>query len=534
MSGGVRSPLRLWTAALLIAGIAVVLAVHRDFGVTWDEPVQARYGETVLAYFGSGFEGPVSLTAPNTRHYAPAFELLAALAYSGRPESKYEIRHALLGLTALLGALAVIRIGSLLGGVWVAVFASLVFVLLPGFFGHAFNNSKDVPFAVCFAWAVLALVRFTSEPERSSRALACGLALGAALAVRPGGLPMLLGLFIVAAGLSTLAGVEWRALALRGAAVWLLAWAVMLAPWPFAHQDPLRHPLEAIATAFSLPARFPVLFEGEVKMSDTLPRRYLVEYVAITTPPLVLALALVGLVTAIARQRRAPLAAESRCLAVVELWLFAPLLLSLLVRPNVYDGMRHALFVLPALALLAGLGAAALRSRAPPGWPSRAAAGLLLAACALPLQALMRLHPYQMTYFNAAVGGLAGASGRYETDYWLSSYKEAIEWVNRRAADQSGSPVRILVAIDGRAWDCAAHYLAPDVEMQAVPRVQPGGEIPAPFDYFVATSRYGADLGFSASPVVHRIGRDGATFSVIRARQGAGAASPGAGSGSGR
>jgi MFS family permease len=530
----VLSLLRLWTAALLLAGTAVVLATHRDFGVTWDEPVQARYGETVLAHFSAGLEGPVSLTAPNTRHYAPAFELLAALAYSGNPGSKYEIRHALLGFTALLGALAVIRIGSLLGGAQVAVFASLVFVLLPGFYGHAFNNSKDVPFAVCFAWAVLALVRFTAEPERFRHALACGLALGAALAVRPGGLPMLLGLFGLAAGLSTLSGVNWRALALRGAAAWLLAWAVMLAPWPWAHQDPLRHPLEAIATAFSFPARFPVLFEGQVTMSDSLPRRYLLEYVAITTPPLVLALLLAGLVAATLRQRRAPLAAESRALAVVELWLFAPLLLSLAVRPNVYDGMRHALFVLPALALLAGFGAAALLGRAPPGWPRRAAAALLLAACALPLRDLVRLHPYQMTYFNVAVGGLAGASGRYETDYWLSSYKEAIEWVNRRAAERTGSPLRILVAIDGRAWDCAAHYLAPGVEMQAVPQVQPGGEIPAPFDYYVATSRYGADLGFSASPVVHRIGRDGATFSVIRARQGAGAASRGGGSGPGR
>ena len=145
MSGGVLSPLRLWTAALLLAGTAVVLATHRDFGVTWDEPVQARYGETVLAYFGTGFEGPVSLTAPNTRHYAPAFELLAALAYSGHPASKYEIRHLLLGLTALLGALAVARIGSLLGSAWVAVFASLVFVLLPGFFATPSTTRRTFP-----------------------------------------------------------------------------------------------------------------------------------------------------------------------------------------------------------------------------------------------------------------------------------------------------------------------------------------------------------------------------------------------------
>ena len=497
----------------------MVIALHRDYGVTWDEPVQARYGETVLAYFGAGLGGPVSLTAPDTRHYAPAFELLAALAYSGRPDSRYEIRHLLLGATALLGALAVLRIGGLLGGFPAALFASLVFVLLPGFFGHAFNNSKDVPFAAAFAWAVYALIRFAEEPERWSRAVGCGLGLGAALAVRAGGLPMLLGLFGLAAGLATLSGVAWRALALRGAAAWVLAWAVMIIPWPWAHQDPLRNPLEAVATSLSFPARFPVLFEGRVAMSDALPRRYLVEYVAITTPPMALALAAIGIAAAAVRQRRAPLAVESRRLAVVEVWLLAPLLLSLLVRPNVYDGMRHALFLLPALAALAGLGAASLLERAPSGWPRRSAAALLLAACALPLSPLLKLHPYQMTYFNAAVGGLAGAGGRYETDYWLSSYKEAIEWVNQRAAERGGRPLHILVAIDERAWDCAGHYLAPGVEMQAAPRAQLGAEIPAPFDYYLATTRYGADQGFSGSPVAHRIGRDGATFTVIRARE---------------
>ena len=168
-------------------------------------------------------------------------------------------------MTALLGALAVVRIASLLGSLRVGVFASLIFVLLPGFLGHAFNNSKDVPFAVGFSWAFYALIRFVGEPERWRRALVCGLALGAALAVRPGGLPMLLGLFTLAAGLAILSGVDRRALVLRGAAAWALAWAVMLAPWPWGHQDPLRHPLEAVATAFAFPARFPVLFEGATR-----------------------------------------------------------------------------------------------------------------------------------------------------------------------------------------------------------------------------------------------------------------------------
>lgn len=72
----------------------------------------------------------------------------------------------------------------------------------------------------------------------------------------------------------------------------------------------------------------------------------------------------------------------------------------------------------------------------------------------------VRLHPYQSTYFNALVGGVAGADGRYETDYWLSRYKEGIERVNARAAG-AGREVTVLVAADPYSSDCAAQLPRP-------------------------------------------------------------------------
>ena len=45
------------------------------------------------------------------------------------------------------------------------------------------------------------------------------------------------------------------------------------------------------------------------------------------------------------------------------------------------------------------------------------------------------------------------------------------------------------------------------------------GTLPEPFDYYVATTRYGLDRSFPDSPIAQRIGRDGATFTVIRSRR---------------
>lgn len=47
-----------------------------------------------------------------------------------------------------------------------------------------------------------------------------------------------------------------------------------------------------------------------------------------------------------------------------------------------------------------------------------------------------------------------------------------------------------------------------------------GGALPEPFDFYVATTRYGLDANFPDSAVAHRVGRLGATFTVIRAREG--------------
>jgi hypothetical protein len=38
---------------------------------------------------------------------------------------------------------------------------------------------------------------------------------------------------------------------------------------------------------------------------------------------------------------------------------------------------------------------------------------------------MINLHPYQYVYYNQIAGGLKGANGKYETDYWGNSYKES-------------------------------------------------------------------------------------------------------------
>jgi hypothetical protein len=505
-----------WTAVALVIGLGVVLATHADYGITWDEGVQAEYGERVVEYFLSGFSDRRADEFLDTRYYGPLFEGVAALASAAAADSTYEIRHLLVAVTGLFGALGVLRLGRLLAVPWVGAYAAGILILLPRFYGHAFVNSKDVPFAALFIWSVFALCRFALAPREWLRVAVCGLAVGSALAIRPGGAPILLALLVCVIGFAAFTRRTTGPLLLGGICACALAWLVMVAVWPWAHLNPLGHPIEAMRAALAFPAAYPVLFQGEVFRSDQLPRHYVVMYLLITTPPLALGLAGIGLLATLRIQRRGLGHPAALVSAAVQVWLLLPLALATLTRPNVYDGIRHFLFILPAVALLAGLGAASLLQFARTPRHRIIVATALAGAVCLPVVSLVRLHPYQMTYFNLFVGGLRGADGRYETDYWVSSYREAIEWVNQQAG---GREVQVLVAANSYSTLCASHYLAPGVRMSTLFRGGLEGELPEGVDYYVSTRRYGFDRNFAESPVVHEVGRAGGTFTVIRGRR---------------
>ena len=217
-----------------------------------------------------------------------------------------------------------------------------------------------------------------------------------------------------------------------------------------------------------------------------------------------LAIALVGIAVAVRRQWKAPAGPQATALFMLQIWFFLPLVLCACQRPNIYDGMRHFLFLLPALSLWFGLGARYLAT-----WPReprrRALAAALVWIIALsPAAALVRLHPYQMTYFNSLVGGLQGAADSYETDYWVTSYKEALQWVNSQTPNER---VRVLVAATEHCRLCAEHYRSGNVNIKFLTTYGLKGAIPEEYDYYIGTYRCKMADNFPESPIVKRIGR---------------------------
>jgi hypothetical protein len=436
---------------LFFAVFVLALATFTDYGTTWDEDYHFWYGFKVLDYYRSFFHDTTALTSPPIDYYGAIFDATAAFLAPHSPFGYYTTRHLLNALVGLLGIVGCWKLARELGGPRVGFWAAILLLLTPNFYGQIFNNPKDVPFAAGYAWSLYYLVRLIpnlpTPPRRE--VLKLGLAIGLTLAVRVGGLLLLCYLGMVLAALPALRA--WRArqpgIAVTGylietgqvlAPVLVLSYAIMLLAWPWAQLDPLWRPIASIIQFDHHDFPYRTLFDGTYIPAPQLPRTYLPTFLLIQLPELFLLLLGGGLVWSLWRVWRDRPALEA--LLAPGLVIFAalfPVAYAVETHATLFDGMRHFLFVEPPLACGAALAfdAAVKRLRA---WPVAIAAAAVSLALYLGyhVSLMAALHPDEYVYYNAFIGGVPGAAGRFKLDYWANSYREAardlVAWLKVR------------------------------------------------------------------------------------------------------
>jgi hypothetical protein len=140
-----------------------------------------------------------------------------------------------------------------------------------------------------------------------------------------------------------------------------------------------------------------------------------------------------------------------------------PFLHFFISRPLVYNGIRHYLFLVAPLIVLAGIGMdhayAWARSRGE--LAARAFAVSFAVAAGVQIAIMVDLHPDEYVYYNSFAGGVSGVAGRYDLDYWGLSLAEATRKLERVVAHErakpDGEPWRVFVCGDRMS---AAYFFA--------------------------------------------------------------------------
>lgn len=177
------------------------------------------------------------------------------------------------------------------------------------------------------------------------------------------------------------------------------------------------------------------------------------------TPEVILILFILGISIAFRKQDK------MKTGYLLFLWFLVPLIRYILPGVRSYNGIRQIMEIIPAMAVIAGVGANYLLKRIK-NLESRIKLlrplFLILIALFL-LIPILHLHPNENVYFNSLVGGLKGAKDKGLIDWSLTYgnvYKQGVEWLNAHGEKDAN-----LAIVDGRMFAASNLWLREDISI---------------------------------------------------------------------
>ena len=230
-----------------------------------------------------------------------------------------------------------------------------------------FNHTKDIPLAAAMMGSLYFLVLASRDLPRPRRRdlLAFGALAGMALGIKVLGLLLFVYLAIAIlvkrpepfAGRNSPAFYPLLTSFRPFIPALTFAYLVMIAAWPWAALSPLN-PLRALISFSEFHYHIHTILAGEQYEMATSPRWYVPVYVVIKVPLLTFLGAFLALCSTLVFRSRYGSSTNSqmREIALVGFAVIFPLTCQVLGHGPAFTGMRHFLFVLPPLAVLAGIG----------------------------------------------------------------------------------------------------------------------------------------------------------------------------------
>jgi 4-amino-4-deoxy-L-arabinose transferase-like glycosyltransferase len=359
-----HDPPFIFRLSLIIAFIVLVLSAW-NAPMSGDEHVHVEQARKNIRYFQTNGEDTTALYTPISRlkHYGQSFDTITTyVADTLDIDDLYRFRH----LSNAVVAWLIILFVSLLtlhttGSRGAAVLAVLLMLITGRFMGHAMNNLKDIPFALSFVWSIYFIFRMLDELPKISWKNVAGIITGIALgiSIRIGGLLifayLLLFLFLWIYYLAISGQLRIRSAWIVKVLtliiiIFVLSFGLGILLWPWALEHPISNSLESLQLMHDYPTTVRQIFEGKLYWSDQFPWYYLVKYLLVTLPIIVLA----GFLAFFAFKPRSPEFLVKSIFLLIALGF--PIFYAMVTEANVYGGWRQMLFIFPLLAVISSLG----------------------------------------------------------------------------------------------------------------------------------------------------------------------------------
>lgn len=437
-------------AVLLISAVILIFSIFKDYGISWDEPLQRNLGAANIKYLVEIFtnnknieilkNAPV-LSTYQDRQYGPAFEapLFALEFFLGETDSRkiYLMRHLCNAFIFLAGVIALFHISlTRFQDMKIALLTALMYLISPRFFSEAFYNSKDIIFATIFIFCTLTLINLLKKGNYRNL-IVHAIFSSILIDIR------IMGLMIPFLTVAAMLLVEKKSTnekfgrTLKYCTVYFIAVIVFtISFFPFLWSDPLSN----FYVAFSRMAHFDWdgynLFLGNLVHAYKLSWQYIPVWIFFTTPPLYLLLFIAGLRSIVltfysAQSRFTYLRSLSNVEDLIFLGCFLiPILAVIILGSTLYNGWRQLYFVYPFLILISVGGLNSILRITSKKWIKY----FVWAACILQLSFtthwMVKHHPFQYLYFNDLYRLInINESNSLDLDYWGVTTLNALQYI---------------------------------------------------------------------------------------------------------
>jgi len=475
----------------------------RDYGINWDEPIHYIRGQAFLRFFLTGKKDYKDL--PRLKSHYPnndrpplslgieyeddrffrrsiyqydrePYHLSFAYFKNGEGEQgghpslngtiaslfnlifyqklgilgDIESYHLFIVFVSSILALVVFLLVSETYGTFAGIIAFLSLTLYPLFFAESHFNIKD---PVSASFYGLTLYTFYKGVTKGNwrwiivSALFAGIALGTKFNIFFAAITVLIWLPVLT--FEKLRSFIWpfsKSITLAFILYPFICMGLLFLLWPYLWEKSF----ERLLTVFTYYKQIGSTLYQPISYTLLGINTYAFSWIFFTTPLVILFLTTVGVLYALKNLFR-----ESKKTAFfILLWFLIPIIRVSLPGTGIYGGVRQIMEFVPAMAMLAGIGAYYIvrllhgfivvtlkkfNNRVVEQWNNR----ILLALQALVILSfipitlkLISIHPNENAWFNPLIGGLAGAKEKNFADWGTtlgSVYQQGIDWLNEHA-----------------------------------------------------------------------------------------------------
>jgi 4-amino-4-deoxy-L-arabinose transferase-like glycosyltransferase len=324
-----------------------------------------------------------------------------------------------------------------------ALSSSLILSLYPIHFGYLHNNMKDIPNAFFYSLSIYLFWRLTKRKNLKNLIIAVlSFAIAFNVKINSIFIPLICFVWYVAINNDILNIFKFKPKKFFKDHKLIIFYfplsvlAAIILWWPF-WSEPLKKLLELPNFYSNNTINMPVLYWGKIiKSGVNIPIEYPYIILAISTPVVILLLFLIGLLIMVYKIIKREQSSDSYLLLIF--WFIIPLLRYLNPKSGAIDGLRHFMEIIYPLIIISTIGFVFIYKKFANLKKAKLWQGLMISLMIIYLAFLNIIyHPYQTSYYSEIIGGIKGAWGKFDIDYWGTPQKSAMEWLNKNVNKDS-------------------------------------------------------------------------------------------------